>query len=1023
MKILQQIKLKHLTIDNKFFIVTLYAVNNERFVVKYSYVLNDETLEEYNKTELPINKAQAELVFNNLLQYKLSKGYEYMQKEDINKSKFTYNPQAQTEAILNNLAAAVAGTYEGNWQLSRIIWRVGELMIQKAIPHLLRLSANDLDDQEKYALIWTLGRLADEAAIPFLERLHNAPPAALFVNITREALAQTYQGTERTEFIKKIMLGLPHDFEAVLATNDEQEIFNWLNDNCLQLQKTNDLLPVVYTISKEYSVLRQALISLVASLPMKPKHFKALRQVFKAAEFRKDGEMFGGLAYRFEKTTENYNSGSFWTNTETGYINTKAGQKNGEIAYSNKTRAYFKRRVWRTLRKLGEANDAAYVKMATSVLIPYNDLTENSEPYTSTNWLNNRAIKRFQKHTKTVDSQAEYLTFYHILYGNSPRYTLTAGAKAWICEADFKPSDAAPELREEVFPELWDAQPWALVELLSKSEAARVHEFAAKALEANPNYDAIIQQITTENILGFLQKPFPKTNTLGLSLAKARYNAAAPDAALALALLICPLTAANQLAEQWVTANPAFFFSKTDFLVAILLKGNKNRQTWLNEQFAPSYLTETAKTELIKTLFQHLTNETTEAFFPISYFLNNYFPKELTQIPLNWISALLKIPSSSHQVFAGELLINHTTPIEALPSELIQMLLEAEEAAVRAIGLQLLAKFSDKTLLQKQDTLTASCISPAAEVRQAVRPIIRRLAAEEVAFAEKLVHDFVRFLLRKEPYEGLHKDLMVLLKTDLTKHLHIVERKMMFRLLNSKYENAQILAAHLVKNHIPANTLSVRNIIRLADHEMKEVRQTAWHMFTENLGRMRYEREEAIRLLDAKWDDSRAFAFEFFKTQFKTGDWTPELLVGVCDSVRTDVQAFGRELIKEFFNEEQGATYLLQLSEHPATKMQNFAAKYLQEYAAGDLEMLQRLAFYCKVVLLKVNQGRTAKNLVFSFLHQEAMLSEAAAIIVIRILKRVSLTVAIADKARCIEILRDIHFKYPALDNPLKVAV
>lgn len=199
-------------------------------------------------------------------------------------------------------------------------------------------------------------------------------------------------------------------------------------------------------------------------------------------------------------------------------------------------------------------------------------------------------------------------------------------------------------------------------------------------------------------------------------------------------------------------------------------------------------------------------------------------------------------------------------------------------------------------------------------------------------------------------------------------------------------------------------------------------RLNEWKMFNENIGRIRYEREESIRLLDSDWDDSRHFAFDFFRKNYKESDWTPEILVGICDSVRQDVQAFGRELMTKFFTEDKAAEYLLKLSQHPATKIQNFAAKYLQDYATDNLEMLEKLEFYCKVVLLKVNKGRTAKNLVFKFLHQEATKSEEAAKVVIRILRRVSLTVAITDKAKCIEILRDIQAVYPELETPLKVA-
>ena len=393
----------------------------------------------------------------------------------------------------------------------------------------------------------------------------------------------------------------------------------------------------------------------------------------------------------------------------------------------------------------------------------------------------------------------------------------------------------------------------------------------------------------------------------------------------------------------------------------------------------------------------------------------------MSYISLEWIKKLLNDTSRVHQIFAGQLLQNHISPVETLANELIQALLDADTALVRQIGLALLAKYSDATLLQKQEALIACSISPLADVRKEVKPILKRLAALDAAFAEKLVTQSVKLLLKKETFEGLHQDTKQLLKTGLETYLETIPRKIIFRLLNSKYANAQEVGILLVQKYVPTTSLSVSNIIRLANHEMLVARQTAWKMFNEDIGRMRYEREEAIRLLDSSWEDTRTFAFAFFRKNYIAGDWTPEILVSICDSVREDVQEFGREMVNTFFTEDKATDYLLKLSQHPSTKMQNFAAKYLHDFASDNLEMFEKLEFYCKIVLLKVNKGRTAKNLVFSFLHEEALKSVEAAKIVVRILKRVSLTVAITDKAKCIEILRDIQLAYPSLDNPIQM--
>ena len=68
-----------------------------------------------------------------------------------------------------------------------------------------------------------------------------------------------------------------------------------------------------------------------------------------------------------------------------------------------------------------------------------------------------------------------------------------------------------------------------------------------------------------------------------------------------------------------------------------------------------------------------------------------------------------------------------------------------------------------------------------------------------------------------------------------------------------------------------------------------------------------------------------------------------------------------------------------------------------------------------------VNKGRIAKDRILAFLHTEALKSPIAARLVATILERISLTVAIGDKAKCIEILRDIHQKYPHIKVVISV--
>ena len=210
----------------------------------------------------------------------------------------------------------------------------------------------------------------------------------------------------------------------------------------------------------------------------------------------------------------------------------------------------------------------------------------------------------------------------------------------------------------------------------------------------------------------------------------------------------------------------------------------------------------------------------------------------------------------------------------------------------------------------------------------------------------------------------------------------------------------------------------MRQWIRMANHEVLDIRKFSWELFNQNIIRVKAEAVESIRILDSIWDDSRAFAFGYFRTHFDETTWTPELLVSVCDSTRADVQSFGREMITKYFKEENGELYLMQLSQHPAQQVQLFTTHYLEQFAADKPLNIQKLEDYFITVLSLVNRSGIAKKRIFHFLQEEGLKNKEVAHIAIKIIIRQSATMAIADKAACIGIMHELHKKYPELDMP-----
>lgn len=570
---------------------------------------------------------------------------------------------------------------------------------------------------------------------------------------------------------------------------------------------------------------------------------------------------------------------------------------------------------------------------------------------------------------------------------------------------------------------MWDKYPTGLLQLLTQSKCGRVHEFAVKAIKANPNLPKLVN---LKIIIQLLSQPYWVTITLGLDLVKAYYDPKNPDVNLVRLLIQSPLAEARVLAIQWMEANLDFFLHKT--LIAADLIVNPQEDTWVwSENLLKTNTFSSEQTELMvaRVLSEVLSFENTEPnrklVAHITELLLQYFLSKLQTLGLPIIQDLLKHSLPEAQALAGRILLIHQTALSNLPKDTIEQLIQSPYPQVRQVGVQLSGTLPDSALLEQYEVLLAFCISPFAEIRDAIRPVIQRLAKNDVEFGYKIVAGLIPFVQRKEAFEGLHEAILTLIEHELIEYTTKVEKDTILELVFSQRSAVQKLGNLLLYKNIQATDILLRQIVKLANHEMLEVREWVWQMYKKNVNLIKTQSEEALRILDVEWQDSRQFGFDFFRTHFSADDWTPALLVSVCDSTREDVQQFGRELITRFFAEENGTDYLLKLSQHPSQGLQLFATHYLEQFATGNLAHLQALEPFFITVLSQINRAGIAKKRIFSFLQQEAGNNIESARLVSRILTRQSLTMAVADKSTCLQIMRDIHKIYPDIEMPLVV--
>lgn len=1035
--------------SDKVYIVDLCEVSKGKFVVNFQFGRRGAPLKDGTKTETPVSEATARSIFAKLVDEKTRKGYSESREAaaaarglggpaasetaaPAASSRPAGRPSSPRDAILARLQGNVGGKA---WGLSRVAWRAGEYRIAEAVPHLIRAIGTG-DVTLDYSIAWALARCGDADTFAALARARNA--AGLKTSQIDEALRTLIPRATKSDTVQRMVLEMLRAWgdelrEAVAARamaalppalrefagRGDPEAFTAV---FLAALAAGDASALEHLYRIDDATVRPGLLAGLRTIPLQVGSFRHVRHIFKMAEVRGDAEVFGLLAHRFDRTPATFGSrrrmyvGGRWTE-----VSKELAKPDSRLAYSSNTRNYLRRRTFRSMRRLAEAGDAVgYVKLAVGALLPFSDADAHEVRSSSRYNYSSRKSR-----TTYWDRFAPYHAFNAILYGgNSPRYELRMRTATWRCRSGYKPGEAAPAAREEAFPAAWDQVPVGLMHLLAESACTPVHEFAVRALRANK---AFLDGLDVEAIVMLLDRPYQVTAGLGFDLAKARYNPGDPDFTLVAAVANCSVAAGRKLAHGWIDADRTRFAGAHDLLVALVLSKYADTRAHARTLLASIPVPARAAEALIARVVAALvglpdTPEAEAVAADAGETLLRAFARPLRGIGLHVVRDLALHPLAGVQTLAANILLNHDKRPEELPEDLIVALsVGSKHAAVRSLGIRLFGELPDHVLAQRVTLLLAFLTSGLADQRDAIRPVVQRIAKRDADFAASIVPPLLAALLAKETHEGLHSYLLRLLRTDLEAVLGGIGKDLVMRLLRARSPAAQELGGILLARNVDPGSLEVAEVARLGSHEILSVRQAAWSFYDRNPDRVRGELGAAIKLLDAKWDDTRAFAFTYFRERLRPTDYAPDVLVAICDSVRRDVQAFGREMITRCFREEQGHEYLQRLSEHPSADVQLFATNYLEQYAAGSLERLRELTPYFLGVLSRVNRGRVAKARVFRFLTAEANKGPEAAQLVAELMTRQSLTMALGDKAASIVAMVQVREHFGDIALPIEI--
>lgn len=1007
--------------SEKVYEVDLCEVGTGQFVVNFRYGKKGATLKDGSKTVAPVGRAEADRVFQKLVQSKVEQGYVREEEAAAVRARATAQAtshatgstprtaprgagssdagiEARKRAILERLGQS--GTdrrwfrrqgAQRSWPLERAIWRAGELKLREAEGPLLALidTATSAEVQgggkgiRNYSIAYALGRLGTEASMEALAKLRNDTKQPGHVQrIATEALLLLSDAETRAEHAKDILAALPAPLRDAHAAG--AEAFAAALSIHLEASPPHfAVMDLVYLVNDE--IVRPGFLAELAKVKLEAPYFYWLRHIFKAAEYRKDPRVFGLLAHRFETVRANP---VVW----------RAVPKS---VYSAPTREYLRRRVWRTLRRLGEAADSDFVPLAVGTLLAFTDA--DAEPV-----------------RPGYDTFSRYRAFNHLLYTNSPRYELRPNTKAFRLKRGQRAGQPPPPQREEAFPTLWESRPEGLMQLVAESTCTPVHDFAARALEACP---AFLAELDDDDVVLLLSRPYAATARLGFSIAKTRHAAGKLSAKVLSALAASAHEPGRKQAFTWMDERRGELSSDTAFLASLVTARHADARAFARTWVRGLALAPEVGAALIGRILATLMAlpddpESAAIALDAAQTVSLALGHHLAKVGPAALRDLLAHPLAGVQEVGAELLSRLDSRSGLVPVDVVLAVLRSPFPNVRAVGMRLLAEMHDDALTLNFKLLVHLSADKSADLRASSRPLVGRVARAHREIAIAIAESLVESLLRRKLAEDVPSHVLAILRDDLTDVLSELPRETVWKLLRSGSSHAQELGGILLA-HVPASELSVEDIVELGSHAILAVRRASWKMIESDTARVHQNLAAAARLCDADWQDTREFAYRYFRS-VPPELFTADVLVSVIDSVKDDVQAFGRELASRVFREEDGPRLLLKLSEHPQRSVQLFATNYLDRFAAGNVARIEELVPYFTSVLSRVNQGRVAKARVLSFLRREGIKDARAAVTVVAILHRLSATIAIEDGGLAIEAMVAIGRAHPEVALPLR---
>ncbi|WP_240754588.1 hypothetical protein [Lampropedia aestuarii] len=709
----------------------------------------------------------------------------------------------------------------------------------------------------------------------------------------------------------------------------------------------------------------------------------AIKRIYKRAQWRHDHALLAVLHARFDGDSD-------W-------------RMDGEVQRA--TLLYMRLRGWRHLRRLAAAEHSQAPALAVALLQQLD-----------------RACAAPQTKATHRVPETYWLLAHKLLLPRWPGLVASPRAWRWRLEESLNFAEL-PAQRVEGLAAMWDAHPQHLLALVAQGQSRVLLWSLTRALRDQTDY---LRAQAASAITPLLRHAYAPAAALGLELAQRQMASTRDPSKLhpwLQALAQCPDGPAADFLSQWLTQNRSSAAADAELVASLLVSPAAVLRTQgvALLVFANGAAVSMALLAVLPTLDE--PQQTVDAIRDNLVSLwtpQGPLAREAGTVPALPLHRLLTHSLAPLVEIATAWLLVHPAGLASLPPSTLRALLASDEPVRVACGIRLMDSLPDQVLAEQAEVLADFAVSIHPELRQAVAPLIGRLAANAPSNTRiaDVLHDH---LFRAEAASGVHADVLALLTGPLAAVAPARDPSGVWRALQARTNGAQRYGAWALQA-LGNGAYTLRQWATLARHADAQVRSRSRNTLDallEPIAQLTPEQaEQLLPLADAKLADTQRYAQSLFGERLPDAALTPELLIAWVDHPQAWVQALGRQRLTQHMSAPEASLCLTRLAQHPSTSVQLFVTQWLlslpDEPVAQRAARLQELAPYFLAVLSQVHRARASKTRVLRFLRSQTE-SEATAAVVAGIFARQVVSASLLDQPDYVAGLRDIVARHPQL--------